>query len=128
MTFPAKFTQFLMPDGRQKKVEIDVPDDVREQYDAIHAAGCRLTTEMLMTGQIAIYISDLQAEDDFFCTVIPNGPEVPKAIEKMIREFDGKELKKWRDELEEESCRAMADEMREECEGTSYVPLDCPTD
>jgi hypothetical protein len=102
MTFPAKFTQFLMPDGDQKAIEIDMPDGVREQYDAIHAADCRLTTEMLRTEAIAIYITDREAEDDFFCKVIPNGPEVPKAIEKMIREFDVNELKKWRVELEKE--------------------------
>ena len=83
------FTQFLMPDGRQRSVKIDRPDDIGDKAKQLVASGCRLEIEMLQTGEISMTVErdgddgeiDLLAQE--VCT---NGPPVPLAVDKLICE------------------------------------------
>ncbi len=83
----AHFTQFMLPDGRQKQVEMDVADDLAANLAAIDAAGARLECEILTTGQVSLTIFDPESETDYDIELVTNGPEVPKAVDRLIRRF-----------------------------------------
>lgn len=84
-----EFTQFLMPDGRQKKIIIDRPDDICELAEQLKKNQCRLEIEMLTTGVISITVDrnlangEIQSLAHEICT---NGPAVPIAIDKLIND------------------------------------------
>jgi len=83
------FTQFLMPDGRQRPMIIDRPDDIGEKAKQLLESGCRLEIEMLQTGEISMTVErdrsdgeiDLLAQE-----ICSNGPALPIAIDKLISE------------------------------------------
>lgn len=82
-----EFTQFLMPDGRPTTVWIDRPHNIVKKAREIRAAGFRFETEMLSDyGTISLTIS--KDDGDYAIKVVPNGPEVPEPIDRMIAGFD----------------------------------------
>lgn len=84
-----EFTQYLMPNGRQDTVWIERPDAVVEKAKTLRAAGFRFECEMLSDYQtISLTIHDPQAEEDVAIEVIPNGPAVPEAVDRMILGFE----------------------------------------
>lgn len=80
-----KFTQFLMPDGRPTPVAIDRPEPIAAMADTIIARGYRFACEMLPTREISLTITN--DDGDAAIEVVPNGPEVPVAIDRMIEQF-----------------------------------------
>lgn len=77
------FTQFLRPNGRQVQKEIDMPQEVEELAQILIKAGCRFEIEELSTGMI-----NMECMVDDVCVageLSPNGPEVPKAVESLVR-------------------------------------------
>ena len=96
------WTQYLLPDGRQKPTTFEVADDLGPQLAEINAVGARLEVEMLTTGQVSVTIVDPQIEEDFDIEIISNGPPVPKAIDKMIRRFSLDDFNKQREAAETE--------------------------
>ena len=86
-----KFTQFLMPDGRQRKVKITRPDDIVRKAEALQNNGCRFEIEMLMTGEISMTVersSNRNGQEDEVLShkICLNGPDVPINIDAMIHE------------------------------------------
>lgn len=79
-----KFTQYLLPDGRQKQITVDRPDEIEKMADSIISRGLRFEAEMLTTGAISLTVHDPKEEDDIDIEVVANGPEVPVAIDRMI--------------------------------------------
>lgn len=79
------FTQFLRPDGRQTSLTIERPADVAELAKAIIGRGYRFECEELVTGYVSLTVADDKGDHDI--EVVPNGPEVPAAIDRMIRRF-----------------------------------------
>ena len=79
------FTQYMRPDGRPVPVRIDRPDDIAAKAHSIIARGYRFECEQLMDGDISLTITDDEADHDI--EVVPNGPEVPAAIDRMIERF-----------------------------------------
>ena len=84
-----EMTQFLRPQGRQRKVTMPAPKDMEDDYKQMLEDGFHLEGEMLSTGEVSITVSDDDADYDI--SVIPNGPEVIKAIGRMLQR------KKWQD-------------------------------
>lgn len=81
------FTQYLMPNGRQEAVVIDRPAPIAEKAQAIIAKGFRFECEMLSDMRsVSLTITDPD-EGDLEIEVVPNGPEVPVAIDRMIERF-----------------------------------------
>jgi len=83
------FTQFLMPDGRQRPMIIDRPDDVGEKAKQLLESGCRLEIEMLQTGQISMTVERDQSDGEIDLLaqeICSNGPSVPIAVDKLINE------------------------------------------
>jgi hypothetical protein len=83
-----KFTQYLRPDGRTTTVTIERPADVEAKAKQIVDAGFVFTTEVLTTGEVAMYVSDSAEEEDFAIEVVANGPEVLVAVDRMIMNFE----------------------------------------
>ncbi len=84
MTVPVTFTQFLRPDGRRQSITIDMPDDVGPLVAELTAAGWKLEIEVLREG--SVHADVCNSEEQLAVVVVPNGPEVPGAIETMLRE------------------------------------------
>jgi hypothetical protein len=84
------FTQYLMPDGRQRATSIDMPDDVGMLANELIEKGCRLDIEVLSTGLISMTCE----KDDRVLSieVCPNDENVPKGVEKIIKEANRKLL------------------------------------
>jgi hypothetical protein len=80
-----KFTQFLMPDGRPTPVLIDRPVHIADLADKIVERGYRFECEMLPTREVSLTITNDEA--DAAIEIVPNGPEVPTAIDRMIEQF-----------------------------------------
>jgi hypothetical protein len=84
------FTQYLMPDGRQTAVTINRPAAIEELAVRLIGAKCRFEVEMLGDYQtISLEIVKPRRGDDprVICgRLVPNGPEVPKAIDDMVNE------------------------------------------
>ena len=82
-----RFIQYLRPDGRQVEMFIqDMAPGIVAKAEEIWAAGYRLEAEVLMSGLVSLTISD--GEEDVAVELIANGPEVPKAVDRMISEFN----------------------------------------
>lgn len=75
------FIQFLLPDGRKQLVNADVPDKIAEM-----AQGQKITTEMLRTGEIAIYSHRIDEEENEAVEIVENKPGEPvKALIALIK-------------------------------------------
>lgn len=81
------FTQYVLPDGRQKPVSIEVACDVAEKAASIIASGLRFECEILRTGHVSLTIHDPDEGDDVAIKVLPNGPGITEAVEAMVRGF-----------------------------------------
>jgi len=84
-TMTVDLTQYMMPDGRQVPVTINLDESLRPQYDRMKEDGRRFAAEMLRTSEISLTIEDIQEEEDIDIRIVPNGPEVPTAMEDMLR-------------------------------------------
>lgn len=82
-TAEISFTQYMRPDGRAVPVKIARPVDIAAKAEAIIARGLRFECEHLMTGDVSLTITDPD-EGDVDIEVVPNGPEVPAAVDRLI--------------------------------------------
>lgn len=91
----AQVTQYLRPDGRQRELELEIPDEYQQQYNLIHSYGCRLTCEQMMNGEAAQYISHKDGDFDIKLTPAYDRKAADKALLQMIKSFDKNEFDKW---------------------------------
>lgn len=82
------FIQYLRPDGRKVEVSIDRPDEIAGLADRIIERGYRFECEHLSTGHASLTIAG--ADDDEDIEVVRNGPDVPVAIDRMVKRFAAK--------------------------------------
>lgn len=80
------FTQYLRPDGERRSVSIDRPEEIERKALAIIQAGYVFECEELTTGYASLTITD-PAEGDMAIEVVPNGPAVPDAVDRLIQNF-----------------------------------------
>lgn len=80
-----EFTQFKRPDGRAVPVWIDRPDKIVERAQKIIARGFRFECEHLEPNMVSLTIS--KDDGDHAIEVVPNGPEVPLAVDHLITNF-----------------------------------------
>lgn len=83
-----KFTQYLRPNGRTKVIEIERPSEIEALAQGLLKQGYVFEIEELQTGEVSMSIEDHSKEDPevIAMEICPNGPEVPNAVDKMIRE------------------------------------------
>lgn len=94
----AEFTQYLRPNGTPKPVTINIADDLSGHLDAIGKVGARLECEVLTTGEVSLTIFDPELEQDFDIELVPNGPGVPDAVDRLIRRFTQEQYQAWQGE------------------------------
>lgn len=90
--------QFIRPNGRQAPQTTEVSDDCADGYKLMQECGCRLTAEVLTTGEVSCTIEH-PAIGDFDIEVTENGPDVPKGIERMLKEFSKEKFEAWKKEM-----------------------------
>jgi len=78
-----EFTQYLLPNGRKRTVRIERPIEIEALADEIVMSNLVFETEMLMTGQISLTVSN--REEDLDSEIVPNGPEVPLAVDRLVK-------------------------------------------
>ncbi len=101
-----QFTQYLRPDGRTKLITLSVADDLFANVEAIKNIGARLECEVLMNGIVSLTICDPDEGDDFDIRLTANGPDVPKAVDDLIRQFTEKKYRDWQLERHKSDCLA----------------------
>ena len=85
--FKAQVTQFMRPNGRPKEATVWLPGNVRAQYEAMQAAGGRLTAEVLTTGEVSQTIEAPEC-GDFAIKVTRDRRPVAEALWRLLRDFD----------------------------------------
>lgn len=80
------FTQYLLPNGRRIIRSIEKYGEVAEKAQEIINKGLRFEAEVLATGEISLTITD-EKEGDLAIEICRNGPDVPKAVDTLIKEF-----------------------------------------
>ena len=78
------FTQYLLPDGRKRAVEFSVSGEEAIIARRVLDKGLRFEAEVLTTGEVSLTIFDPEKEEDVAIEVVPNGPEVPKAVSALV--------------------------------------------
>ncbi len=98
-----QWTQFLLPDGRQRATTFAVADDLAPQYAAIQTEGLELQWEVLTTGIVSLTIFDPTEESDCDIELTANRPGVPEAADRLIRRFTLDRYRKWQTEVMQEA-------------------------
>ena len=82
------FTQYMRPDGRKVPVTIARPDEIESLAQAFIDRGGWFECEHLTTHEVSLtacFNVDDEPED-IAIRVVPNGPEVPGAVDELVRE------------------------------------------
>lgn len=82
-----QFTQYTLPHGRRSTTEIERGADVEAKAREIIAAGYRFECELLRTGHVSLTITDPNEGEDVAIELVPNGPGVGEAVDKLVSEF-----------------------------------------
>lgn len=81
------FIQYLRPNGRRAEVSIDRPGEIETLAHAFIGKGGRFECEELTTGHAsltAVFMLE-DGEDDVAIEVVKNGPAVPEAVDRLVR-------------------------------------------
>lgn len=78
------FTQYLLPDGRTRTVEVDRPTPVELAAEKIIAAGWKFESEILTTGEVSLTVHDPVNEVDVAGEIVPNGPGIGEAVDRLV--------------------------------------------
>jgi hypothetical protein len=81
------FTQYLRPNGRRRDVEIDRPSDIEALARQFIESGGRYECEHLTTEEASLTaVKEIDGEEqDVAIEIVPNGPEVPAAVDRLVR-------------------------------------------
>lgn len=80
------FTQYLMPDGRQKEISIERPPLIESLARQAIEAGAVFETEVLSTGEVSLTMRHCDDEEHttLCIEVCSNGPSVLDAVDKLV--------------------------------------------
>ena len=85
-------TQFILPNGRKEVGQMDASNDCKDKYEQLIRSGCRLTAEILRTGEVSLCIEFMDTAGyegfDYDCKISNNGPEITSVLSNMILNFD----------------------------------------
>lgn len=85
------FIQFMLPDGRQEETILtaESPSTAKMASEILMTKRYRFECEVLRTGQVSVTCADRQEEEDIAIEICQNGPAVPVAVSKMVKEAYG---------------------------------------
>lgn len=79
------FTQYLMPDGRRQEVQIERPKEIEDLALEAYRQGWALECEMLPDYETVSFTITDDLEGDLAHELCKNGPEVPEAVDRLLR-------------------------------------------
>lgn len=80
-----KFTQYLLPDGRQRETTFEVEDENNfKKAGEIIEKGGKFEVEMLQTGMISLTV--VYEEEDIAIQLTENNEKITKAVNNLIVE------------------------------------------
>jgi hypothetical protein len=83
------FTQYLRPNGRRTTVWFENDDPtLAAKATELQAAGFRFECEHLRTGHASFTIVHPSYDCDLAIEVVPNGPPVVEAVQRLITNFN----------------------------------------
>ena len=86
------FTQYLRPDGRPRPCKVERPPQIEALAHELQAAGVKLEAEVLTTNEVSL-TAEREGDDGELdvdgIEVVPNGPEVPGAVDRLITTAHG---------------------------------------
>lgn len=83
------FTQYLLPDGRKRRTEIDMSEEIEVLARRFISAGGWYESEMLgdlKTISLTACWNREDGDNDIAIRVVENGPPVVEAVEQIVRE------------------------------------------
>lgn len=86
--------EFRLPNGRQIPHELEIDDKCKEKYEEIINMKCRLTSEVLQTGEVSQCIEHPEFDFDIAIANGKNLDENKKVLENLILRFDKNELQR----------------------------------
>lgn len=87
-------TQYLRPNGRQRRQTTQIPDSLSGHYEKLQVAGVRIAAEVLITDEVSLTIEDPRF-GDFDSELVPNGAQVLVALERLVGRFDLEDCQRW---------------------------------
>lgn len=78
------FTQYLLPNGRRRQINIDRPAPVEAEARKLIEAGVDFEVEILVTGVVSLTAS--YEEEDIAIELTRNGPEMDDAVDRLVKE------------------------------------------
>lgn len=76
--------QYLLPDGRQRPMTVELPDVHKDAYQRMINSRCRFEAEILITNEVSVTIFDTDSEEDIDINISNNGPAVLTGMSKML--------------------------------------------
>ena len=89
----------MMPDGRRKRINIELADDLSDRIFEICECDLDLECEVFRTDYVSFTITD-SCLGDFDIELVPNGPEIPEAVDRLIRRFSKLKYEEWKKRLD----------------------------
>ena len=78
------FTQYVRPKGYKRIMRFDVLGDLAVAAKKVMDAGLQFECEVLSTDEVSLTVMDDDIDEDIAIEVVPNGPEVTKAVNRLI--------------------------------------------
>jgi len=106
-----RFTQFLFPNGRKKPNDIVMPEETERLAGELQGAGYSFEIEVFPDTQV-VSMDCCDLEGQLASEACPNGPDVPVAVEKLVRRAH----QRWKQEGGKPSsspCRTAGEEFYE---------------
>jgi len=94
--------QYLLPDGRVKRIQIDMEDEIAKKVEEIQSHEFEIAAEVLNTGEVSMTVSCSILGEDLEIEICPNGPPVPIAFKRLIEKFNLNKHLKRREEIQDE--------------------------
>ncbi len=79
------FTQYLLPDGKTRKISIERPSDITKMANVLLANDIALDAEVLTTGEVSLSAHDPITEKTLAIEIIKNNKEIVEAVDRLIR-------------------------------------------
>ena len=78
------FTQYLLPEGRRKEIQIVRSAEIEALAHSFIEAGGKYEAEILRTGEVSL-TAHMDGED-MKIVLCENGPKVPDAVDRLVHE------------------------------------------
>ncbi len=78
------FTQYLMPNGKQKEVSIEMPSDIEATAHDLLGKGCRFDIEMLSTGLVSMTCE--KGDEVLAIEICENNEKILTGVETIVKQ------------------------------------------